>query len=797
MKLINLELKNFRNYEHANIDFPEGLTGIIGVNGAGKSSLVEAIAWILYGNAAARTAKEQIKRQNTFANEICQAILEFEISDDHYRVVREMRGTNLSSDASVFVNKKMAARSVKATSEYVTKALGMDREAFFTSFFAKQKELNNLSDLQPAERKNLIIKMLGIDDIDKAIELLKLDIRDLTTRTETLRENILDENSLQVELENKLREKTDLEKETAAKTEKEDELKTKCKNLGENFKKEQDKKERHVHLLQKYSLKQNELKNIRQNLAKYESEMKKLHDKKDELKKFETSTREYKKVKEALEQMIKLKSEQKLLNELANRKNNLLSETDVLKKKIESLGNIPDRLEDNLNLTNKIKLSLEKEVKTFEEIVEKLHKSKTSFAYLEAETKKLKKQKGNMDKLGPNSKCPTCLRPLSKDYSSIRGSFSEKVITLEKELKEFIKKIESLEKDRKDKSLKIGELKKKKESLENKRMELELERKEASHLKQKEEQANNEINEIEKRLKKMNGLTYDEKKHLTLKKGLKDLEKKRDTAIRLKTDVNRLPGIETETTNLKSKDNILKQEVDKITEDGKKLAFSEKIYQKIQTDFELTREKYHEIEIGLKETENKYRIVDMETERVKKNIEENKGRHKEIKELTKKKVYLEKLKIIFSSFRKHLIGRIRPAISLKTSDLFQELTDGKYAKVELDENYELQVYDNGERFPIERYSGGEKDLANLCLRLAISQLMTGGNEQGSGFIVLDEIFGSQDNSRQINIMKSLSKLANQFRQIFLITHVENIKDSLEHVINVWEDENGISQAHLE
>ena len=56
----------------------------------------------------------------------------------------------------------------------------------------------------------------------------------------------------------------------------------------------------------------------------------------------------------------------------------------------------------------------------------------------------------------------------------------------------------------------------------------------------------------------------------------------------------------------------------------------------------------------------------------------------------------------------------------------------------------LLVYDNGNAYGIERFSGGEEDLANLCLRLAISEVIT---ERAGGvfnFIILDEIFGSQD-----------------------------------------------------
>jgi len=64
------------------------------------------------------------------------------------------------------------------------------------------------------------------------------------------------------------------------------------------------------------------------------------------------------------------------------------------------------------------------------------------------------------------------------------------------------------------------------------------------------------------------------------------------------------------------------------------------------------------------------------------------------------------------------------------------------------------------------------------------------------FLMLDEIFGSQDPNRKRSVMTALSRLSVQFRQIFLITHIEDIKDSTNYVIRVHEREDGTSTAEL-
>ena len=139
------------------------------------------------------------------------------------------------------------------------------------------------------------------------------------------------------------------------------------------------------------------------------------------------------------------------------------------------------------------------------------------------------------------------------------------------------------------------------------------------------------------------------------------------------------------------------------------------------------------------------------------------------------------------SFRLNLISRIQPALSQYASTFFNDLTDGKYPEMTLDDHYNIFIYDDGEKYPIQRFSGGEIDLANLCLRLAISDVITERAEGLFHFIILDEIFGSQDRLRQQNIMEELSKLTSTFKQIFLITHVEHVKNYMQHIIQVEEN----------
>jgi exonuclease SbcC len=168
-----------------------------------------------------------------------------------------------------------------------------------------------------------------------------------------------------------------------------------------------------------------------------------------------------------------------------------------------------------------------------------------------------------------------------------------------------------------------------------------------------------------------------------------------------------------------------------------------------------------------------------------------------IKEWEEEQRYQERLDSLFSDFKVSLIGRIRPTLARYTKELFLELCDNRYEDLELDEDYEIYIYDQGEKFPLSRFSGGENDLANLCLRIAISILISESSQVDFSFIILDEIFGSQDTLRKENILTALAKLKNRFRQIFLITHIDDIKDSVENLVYITENNDGTSSLELQ
>ncbi|HJQ28141.1 MAG TPA: SMC family ATPase [Rubrobacter sp.] len=150
---------------------------------------------------------------------------------------------------------------------------------------------------------------------------------------------------------------------------------------------------------------------------------------------------------------------------------------------------------------------------------------------------------------------------------------------------------------------------------------------------------------------------------------------------------------------------------------------------------------------------------------------------------------------LFTEFFRSLTARARPMLEVEASNLVRELTDGRYERMEFDDNYRVKLLDRfDDSYAIERFSGGESDVASLSARVALSRIVASRGGNTLGFLVLDEVFGSLDAGRRNNVLLALERLKRSFGQIFIISHVAEVQESA-LVDEVWmleEDEEGKS-----
>lgn len=130
-----------------------------------------------------------------------------------------------------------------------------------------------------------------------------------------------------------------------------------------------------------------------------------------------------------------------------------------------------------------------------------------------------------------------------------------------------------------------------------------------------------------------------------------------------------------------------------------------------------------------------------------------------------------------------LATELRPALEATIADLLGRMSEGRFTSVRVSDDYEVAVLDDGDYRPLAELSGGEHDLVALAVRLALAQVASDGHT-GIGFLVLDEVLGSQDSARRDSVMRALRALRDTYGQIFAISHVGGIDDYADRVVRL-------------
>ena len=422
---------------------------------------------------------------------------------------------------------------------------------------------------------------------------------------------------------------------------------------------------------------------------------------------------------------------------LNDRKEELASDIESLEEleaKFKELKPKASKIKNDLNELLKKQDAARKDQ---ESIVAEMAEHRAGIRQLKKEVAEIEANMSEIENMGPESDCPTCERKLGATYEKLLNAFESQIVNRNKQSQK-LELLLSEATEKKDASKALFEALAKRESrLRDKLKEFEILQSKVERggkLRSRLEELNSKLAESEEKLEEVSdalaNLKFDQKSHDRAKEAYDEM-------------------------------NIDLRAIDR---------------QKMQCDSKLAR------------LEERQKAQNKELARLEK-IQ---------KKYDKKKIEAEILAALenyMGEFRKHLISRIRPALASMSSELLSILTEGRYNEIELSEDYEISVRDAGEMHKLDRFSGGEKDLANLCLRLAISEIIATRHGTNSfDMIVLDEIFGSQDANRKRALLTTLNGLSNRFKQIFLITHVEDVKELMGNVIQVSEASDGTSQA---
>lgn len=169
--LTRVDITNVRAIGHATFEplTDGGFTAINGANGVGKSSLLLAVVWALYGVTPEGIPVAGLRRQQSVGE--CKVVVAFEHDGQSITVERGLKGTRDATYVKITLGGvEQSFGKVRAANDWVTQRLGLDAEGFLTAFVVRQKEIDALVRAKPAERKRLIERLAGIDRMSAAIK---------------------------------------------------------------------------------------------------------------------------------------------------------------------------------------------------------------------------------------------------------------------------------------------------------------------------------------------------------------------------------------------------------------------------------------------------------------------------------------------------------------------------------------------------------------------------------------------------------------------------------------------------
>ena len=793
MRLNSLALQNFRQHADTRIVFDTGLTGIIGANGSGKTTVLEAIAWAIYGNAAARGTRETLRFNRAGARAAVRVELDFELGGHRYRVVRGLTSAELFLDGAAVP----IAESVTGVSELLTRRLGMTREEFFNTYFTGQKELSVMAAMGPAERGQFLSHVLGYERLRAAQERLREARRAIVAELAGLRQGMPDPDAVMrqmAETERRLADSRDRAQSARAEHAR---AAAAVAAVMPRWEKVQREREQLQAVLSELRVAEGEAASLRRDDERITRELAEVAAARAEREALARELAPYAALQAEFQRLETLAREE-------GRRQTLSESRAALADELARLRERRARIESAPRHETETQGQLEEKREELEALDGRLEAARTDWVRdrQEAETrrqtlrdqfKELQAQRERLAAAGEEGTCPTCARPLAGSLRPVLDLLDAQLETVRvdgqyyknrvDQLMEMPAEVKELDERRRAVFAEVG-------ALERKLMKVQLAVQELAQLggdlsakEEREAQLARELDAIP--------AGYDAVRHGVVRRELDRLMPLDAKATRLSAQIDREGALAREQGAVREHVAALGARLAALAARRQAVTVPEEEFAAVRAEFERASAEMRAVELTVVQAETDAQNAATALEVAERAVRELAERQKLLADLTGRKRLHDELDRAYTDLRTDLNFQLRPELADLAGGFLSDLSDGRYSQIELDDDYEVHVLEDGVPKPV--ISGGEEDLANLVLRLAISQMIAERAGQPFALLVLDEIFGSLDELHRASVLDLLRRLQDRFEQVILITHIESVRDMLDHVISVrFDEETGAS-----
>ncbi|HWC11360.1 MAG TPA: SMC family ATPase [Acidimicrobiales bacterium] len=742
MRVTRLALRNYRVYEELDLELPPGLVGIYGPNGGGKSALVESIRFALYGRA--RTAIDEVRTARVNAEALAE--VEFEHEGHLYVVRRTISGANATVRASAQADGYQVAEGARDTTRYVHSILGMNDAAFRASVFAEQKQLAAFSGQTAAERRKLVLQLLGITPLDAARDDARRDARVAEAQYDRLRALLPDLDGLAAALE---------------------ESEATCVTLAAAAAAAEVEVAAARERLEAATLCHEALDVVRQEHGLLMAEVRAVTAERDR----------------AAADVARLTAELDDLERAAARLGELapladgwrdaearlrLVEAVVAARTVAedaAVAEAPDPPDEDA--VERARAAAEEARTELAAVEGRLHGAR-------AELERARQTMARAVELDDEADCPLCGQALGAAFAEVQAHRAT-------ELTEAERRASELEAERSRLAA---------EAATARRRVTEVTRAVAA-ARTPWAAPQRAVADRERALEALAGAeaalgrTAGVEERAELAAEVEVRRKATDECQRLRGRLERraqaVAELDVERVLVADHDGLLGTLGEKLAA----LAFS-------PDDLVAARAARHQARLDLEEAATAAETARLAVHEARARAEgqaarlaEAKEQHAQLGVLGEEARHLSRVAELLNGFRNNQVAAVGPRLSAHAANLFAELTDNEYDFLDVDrETYEIRIRDGGLDYGMARFSGSEVDLANLALRVAISEHVRFQSGGAVGLLVLDEVFGPLDDDRKERMLLALERLRGRFRQVLVVTHDTEIKHQLPNAIEV-------------
>jgi len=841
---IKLAVRNFMCYrDNVSPLYFDGIhtACISGDNGNGKSALIDAITWALWGRTRAKSDDDLIHSGQTEM----EVEFDFTVGDQPYRIIRKhskprQRGRSGHTILELQLAsgdgfRSITGDSIAQTQQEITSILHMDYSTFINSAFLMQGHADEFTIKRPVERKQVLADILGLSFYDE----LEEQARDRAKQEETEKtlaesaiKDITDElgqkPAYQAQLETAQSELHRTEEVTRKQEARLNQLRQEKESL-ENKKLQLTELEKHITETERDRERwEDQVKQHKSRIKEYEeliarrstieegyaqlAQTRKLNDELDQRFRLVTALNER---KHRLEITI-MKAGEALNTEHALAQNQI-KELEDSSQKLPQLRNELQQLQAQSSRLAEEEETLRQKRQTSQELLTQIHYLESSKTRLEQEIAEIQ-EKLKLLLTENGAKCPLCesdlgiegLQIIKTKYTADKQSKSDSLKSSQAELARQKIELESVEGEI---SRLEANLNQDRAAAQGKASILSKSIAEAEEAGKKLNEARTRLAEIEQHMASRDFAPTEQQTLHQLEDELARLDYNPQQHEQVRQRMIDLEQYEAPRQKLEEADRLINQEKESLSR-------AEEASQERRHSLEVDNQKRQELTQALNllpqlvndltqaETEHQTLATQQkQAEEIMWNVKAKLERCSELEIRKKEKEGLlaqaskeEKIyKDLAQAFGKKgiqalLIEMALPEIETEANKLLGRMTDNRmHVKIEtqretkkgdLLETLDINVSDELGPRPYEMFSGGEAFRINFAIRIALSRLLARRAGAPLPTLVIDEGFGTQDTGGIEKIKEAINSIQDDFDKILVITHVEELRDAFPSRINV-------------